>query len=184
MTRRIGTLQAAAAVGLISLVVAGCSSNQGAPPTSGESVDAEGLPTGDSRQEQSVRATFTCLRDRGWAVSYDPRSGGMDVSTGEQGDAFARDAFECSAEFDALNPPPALTRERLGDLYEQSLETMRCLEEQGFPPLEQPPSREKFIDDELAQSEDGWTPYSAVGNVSGEAFNDLMQKCPEPGSSD
>ena len=57
---------------------------------------------------------------------------------------------------------------------------MRCLAKAGFPASAQPISEQQYVDENTSDKAPSWYAYSAVGNISSDAFAEVEKKCPQP----
>jgi hypothetical protein len=107
--------------------------------------------------------------------------GGFEVTTPpDQQQRYDSDQAECVKQFEQKYPPPKLTAKDYKDLYQQELMTMRCLEKAGFPRTGTLISEQQYVDEYTSGKAPSWYAYSAVGNISGDAFAEIEKKCPQP----
>lgn len=130
--------------------------------------------------ERHDAALQQCIQEKGWKIRVRPE-GGFEVTTPpEQQQRYDSDQDECVKQFEQKYPPPKLTASDYTDLYRQELATMRCLEKAGYPRTGTPVSEQQYVDEYTSGKAPSWYAYSAVGNVSGDAFAEVEKKCPQP----
>ena len=130
--------------------------------------------------ERHDAALQQCIQEKGWKIRVRPE-GGFEVTTPpEQQQRYDSDQNECIKQFEAKYPVPKLTAEDYKALYRQEIATMHCLEKAGFPATATPISEQQYVDEYTSGKAPSWYAYSAVGNISGDAFAEAEKKCPQP----
>jgi hypothetical protein len=118
-----------------------------------------------------------CTQDRGFAVTFDPVTGGISFSDvpDEQNQQAGATLAACIA---GLNLPELhpFTDDQLAVIYAYGLAVAGCLEGEGYS-VAAAPSLEVFVDTWRQADNDGevtvWTPYASVRDLS------IEQVCPQ-----
>lgn len=121
-----------------------------------------------------------CMRDAGWEVHLEPDFSLTGQVPIDQRSANMRDNEACQAAYEAAHPKPVLTAADYRARYADELKTMKCLEHEGYPPVESPISEQRFVS-EMLHGSVSWTAYGAVGAVGGAEWDRLQTVCPQPG---
>jgi hypothetical protein len=123
--------------------------------------------------DEFERNMEACLNEAGYDVKvYDDGSVGISLPNDQMPELDAASSG-CSQRFgyDAVS---TLTDEQMPDLYAETVATVECLEEHGYP-VPDVPSEQAFIDG---------TPFMAYGEVPttvvGEKWDRLQLECPQP----
>jgi len=125
-----------------------------------------------------VELQVECANDQGIPVTVMPPGDGISYDQVPRAQHQMASAI-LRACLDGLNLPPyeELSDQQLADLYDRLIETMHCLEEEGYS-IEPPPSVDSFVEEYYG--EEAWHPYSSVTHVDMEEWNRLNQVCPQP----
>jgi hypothetical protein len=157
---RAGAL-ALVSAGAIAVGLSGCSSDDAGP-----------APALSDRQTYTL--IVTCMSERGWKVSFNEASGGVE---GEyptaQGELYNSDMAQCMQEADA-NTQTEYTDEQYRAVYDKLLDTRECLIAEGIE-LPEPPSFQRFV-----ELKAGWSPYIDVPETVLVERDDLTTVCPQP----
>lgn len=121
-----------------------------------------------------------CMRDAGWDEHLEPDFSLTGTVPPEQRDAYQQSSAECEAAYEAEFPMPVLTAADYRARYADELKTMKCLEHEGYPPVDSPISEQRFVS-EMLHGSVSWTAYDAVGNVLPDEWDRLQTVCPQPG---
>lgn len=143
-------------------------------PTATAPTIAPGGTTGNYAQ-RSNEFVARCMSDAGWRVTLLPDGVSAEVPP-EQQNAYGADLDGCNAAFKQANPIAPLTRADYVELYRQEIVTMKCLEKNGYPPVDGPISQQQYVDSSMVGGLPAWTAYSAVmgGDLS------IEKTCPQP----
>ena len=122
-----------------------------------------------------------CLHEAGFPeVTAEDGAVNYSVADEAQGAALALAHYTCAAEY-PLDPKfeRPLTDEQLRKLYDHYTGRLReCVEAEGHE-VSEPPTFEKFVEDQRNQS-GTWDPISeASENLNGSQVQKLIDKCPE-----
>lgn len=120
-----------------------------------------------------------CLIDAGWDISLDADGGYEATVPHEQQGAFDADQRRCSDEATDAIPPPAVGEDDYRRLYAHFLETVKCLEAEGYESAGPSPSEQEFVAEAMSSGGATWNPWDVVGNVSAQAAADLEATCPQ-----
>ncbi|MCI0544122.1 MAG: hypothetical protein L0Z49_06705 [Actinobacteria bacterium] len=130
---------------------------------------ADDLPCqGEAMDEFSAE----CLTVAGFPT-YLNSDGNWATETGGRDQEFFTAVHLCDERMNTLLPPPTeITEEYLSDYYDFLVELKECVEAQRFF-VEDPPSREAFIENPQ------WHPYEHVSLQTAEEYAALEEVCPQ-----
>lgn len=166
-------------ISMITSTVAGCGGDAGQAPATSTSpaVPEPGASLNQSEHAALEQRSITsCLKEKGWDVSLS-QGNVMDYSIPQEQEAkFRGDMTGCRDAFLAQYPRPTVGVDDWRRLYQHNLWLVECLEREGYPPVQEPPSEAAYLDQ--AKQSDGpeWTPYAAVD--SPEGIEALHKRCP------
>lgn len=173
MAPRHRTICALSAAALLSL--AGCA--VALSPT--ETPTASASLSQSEHSALEIRTVAGCLSGQGWDVTV-TADGVLEASVPTaQARAYESANTDCREGFLAAHPRPGLGEAELGKLYEHQLFLMDCLKGKGYPPVQQPPSKQDYVATGLAGKTNEFYAWSAVGNVSGREVEQLARDCPQ-----
>lgn len=113
-----------------------------------------------------------CMTASGFLTYLDSDGNYTIENGGRDQEMFAAADFCDNRMYSLLPPPTEPTEEYFSDYYDFLVELKECVEAQGYF-VEEPPSREAFIEASLSQS-DIWHPYEHASN-----WEDLEKVCPQ-----
>lgn len=137
----------------------------------------EGTDFSSLTMEEKGEYVYECLRSKGWDVTLN--EGGSIFSEGDssQTGRFAADTRECDAPIVAAAIPASeWSSESWDELYTAVVSEGDCLKALGLR-VPQPPSREKFIEDTLADNQ--WAPRMFIYGQTPPPGVDLEVECPQ-----
>lgn len=160
-----------------------CSAGESGPKVGAQKTSpAGGIPSGDSYGDRSLRHLLGCMADKGWTLSYDPQTGGLNGEVPpEQRESHETDAELCRAEFEKDNPPKAPSEADYRVLYQAELRTAECLSQRGYPQLATPISEQQYVNEYASGRAPSWYAYQALGDAPSQDTLAAMEKeCPQP----
>lgn len=175
--RELRPLVLAATILVTSVALVGCSavgSDESRTESSSASDTASPRPvTTVTSEAQADNIAAECLREFGWDVTVDG-SGGIEVhTTTAQHDQLQEDRESCN-ELIAYRD---WTDADYETAYEGLLDSLSCLEENGYATPSDTPSFQVFMEQRTMNSSSMWDPYS---EVDPSEFAAVFSRCPQP----
>lgn len=133
-------------------------------------------------------ALAACLRESGWP---DARVAGDGIAipsmTAAQADDLRVAREACGAEMGSAPNDVPLTQDRAREIYAHQLQTVMCLQNQGYAFTTSPPSEEVFVASLLALAERNglveeapWSPYEDLPEgLSQDEWDEVNERCPQ-----
>lgn len=133
--------------------------------------------------QDAGHAAAVCLTEAGFPASYDEAAGGIIFDGGgvpdSQTEALNSASFVCNSQY---TPVPGLrtdwNADQLGLLYDYWTEAyVPCVEARGYA-VEEPPSREVYVDTFYTVPDNRWYPEIALWNLPEAERDEVSAACP------